>query len=198
MTAPRSGSVLERGTMHERFGGVDTPSAIAGMFTSLGVLLFLSSLIGAWAADLGYRLNMMEPDGVLQEFEIVAFLVMAVVVFVSFFVGGWAAGRMARVDGGITAIASAMWMLLVIVAFAAVGAFIGQEFNAFGQAGLPDWISQLDSDDITVGAGVATIVTILIVFLASWIGGRAGETYHRTDARFTTTVPRSPDVRVTH
>lgn len=198
MTAPRSGSVLERGTMHERFGGVDTPSAIAGMFTSLGVLLFLSSLVGAWAADLGYRLNMMEPDGVLQEFEVVAFLVMAAVVFVSFFVGGWAAGRMARVDGGITAIASAMWMLLVIVAFAAVGAFIGQEFNAFAQAGLPDWISQLDSDDITVGAGVATIATILIVFLASWIGGRAGETYRRTDARFTTTVPRSPDVRVTH
>jgi hypothetical protein len=175
----RTGHRQEIGTIHERFGGVDTPSAIAGMFTSLGVLVFLSSLLAAWLGDLAYQVNLLDPDGVLQEFEVVAFVVLLVVVFIAFFVGGWAAGRMARIDGGITAVASAMWMLLVIVIFAAVGAFIGSEFNAFGQAGLPDWVSQLDAEDITIGAGLATIGTILIMFVASWMGGRAGETYRR-------------------
>ena len=88
MTAVRSGSVRSPGTVHERFGGVDTPSAIAGMFTSLGVLLFLSSLIAAWAAEFGYGLNMMEADGVLRDFEVATFIVLLVVVFVAFFFGG--------------------------------------------------------------------------------------------------------------
>jgi hypothetical protein len=179
----RTGRTQELGTIHERFGGVDTPSAIAGMFTALGVLVFLSSLLAAWVGDLSYQLNLLDPDGVLQEFEVVAYIVLLVAVFIAFFVGGWAAGRMARIDGGITGIAAAMWMLLAIVVFAAVGAFIGTEFNAFGQAGLPDWVSQLDAEDITIGAGLATIATILAMFIASWMGGRAGEMYPRVADR---------------
>ncbi|MGH9893488.1 MAG: hypothetical protein ACREA0_16160, partial [bacterium] len=91
MTARRS-----PGTMQQRFGGVDTPSAIAGMFTALGVLVFVSSLLAVWAGELGYSLNMLDPDGVLQEFEVVAYIVLLAAVFLAFFVGGWAAGRMAR------------------------------------------------------------------------------------------------------
>ncbi|MGH7511022.1 MAG: hypothetical protein ACREMZ_16380 [Gemmatimonadales bacterium] len=184
MTARRS-----PGTMQQRFGGVDTPSAIAGMFTALGVLVFVSSLLAVWAGELGYSLNMLDPDGVLQEFEVVAYIVLLAAVFLAFFVGGWAAGRMARIDGGITAVASAVWMLFAIVVFAAVGIFGGAEFNPFSQAGLPDWISQLDSEDITIEAGIATIGTILIMFLASWLGGRAGETYHRDADRM---IPARP------
>ena len=191
MVDVRSGRRQDLGTIHERFGGVDTPSAIAGMFTALGVLVFLSSLLAAWFGDLAYQLNLLDPDGVLQEFEVVAFVVLIVAVFIAFFVGGWAAGRMARIDGGITAIAMAMWMLLVIVIFAGVGAFIGTEFNAFGQAGLPDWISQLDAEDITIGAGMATIGTILLMFVASWMGGRAGEMYRRDADRIA--VPSSTE-----
>ena len=176
-----TGGARNLGTIHERFGGVDTPSAIAGMFTALGVLVFLSSLLAAWVGNLTYQVNLLDPDGVLQEFEVVAFIVLVVVVFVAFFFGGWAAGRMARIDGGINGVAAAAWMLFLIVVFAAVGAFVGAEFNAFGQAGMPDWISQLDAEDIAVGAGVATIVLLLIMFFASWLGGRAGETYHRSD-----------------
>jgi len=148
------------------------------MFTALGVLVFLSSVLAVWVGDLTYQVHQLDPDGVLQEFEVVAFVVLAVVVFVAFFFEGWAAGRMAKIDGGINGVAAAAWMLFLIVVFAAVGAFIGAEFNAFGQGGMPDWISQLDSEDITVGAGVATIVLLLIMFFASWLGGRAGETYH--------------------
>jgi hypothetical protein len=189
-----TGGARNLGTIHERFGGVDTPSAIAGMFTALGVLVFLSSLLAAWVGGLTFQVNLLDPDGVLQEFEVVAFIVLAVVVFVAFFYGGWAAGRMARIDGGINGVAAAAWMLFLIVVFAAIGAFAGAEFNAFGQAGMPDWISQLDAADITVGAGVATIVLLLIMFFASWLGGRAGETYRRTD---TVTGTRVTDPAVT-
>ena len=194
MTYESTGGVRNLGTIHERFGGVDTPSAIAGMFTALGVLVFLSSLLAAWVGNLTFQVNQLDPDGVLQEFEVVAFIVLAVVVFVAFFFGGWAAGRMARIDGGINGVAAAAWMLFLIVVFAAVGTFIGAEFNAFGQAGMPDWISQLDAEDITVGAGVATIAVLLIMFFASWLGGRAGETYHRGD---TVTGARVSDPAVT-
>ena len=174
-----TGRARELGTIQERFAGVDTPSAIAGMFTALGVLAFLSSLLAAGAASIPYQLNLLDADGVLQEFEMIGYLVVLAVIAVAFFVGGWTAGRMARVDGGITAVASAAWMLLLMVAFAAGGAFFGAEYNAFAQAELPDWISQIDADEITVGAGIATIVAILVMFLASWLGGRTGETYHR-------------------
>lgn len=176
-----TGRARELGTIQQRFAGVDTPSAIAGMFTALGVLAFLSSLLAAGAASIPYQLNLLDADGVLQDFEMIGYLVLLAVIAVAFFVGGWTAGRMARVDGGITAVASAAWMLLLMVVFAAAGAFFGAEYNAFAQAELPDWISQIDADEITVGAGIATIVAILVMFLASWLGGRTGETYHRVE-----------------
>lgn len=174
MTETRT-RVEHYGSLQERFGGIDTPAAIAGMFTALGVLAFLSSLFAAGAASLPYQLNQLDADGNLQDFEVVAFVVLLVVVVVSFFVGGWAAGRIAVFDGAINGLASAIWMLALLVVFAAAGAFLGAEYNAFAGAELPDWIAQLDADEITVEAGVATIVTILVMFGAAWLGGYVGD-----------------------
>ncbi len=188
MTETRT-RVRDYGTLQERFGGVDTPAAIAGMFTALGVLAFFSSLFAAGAATLPYQLNQLDVDGNLQDFEILGFVVLLVVVAVSFFVGGWAAGRIAIVDGGINGLASAIWMLALLVVFAAAGAFLGAEYNAFAQAQLPDWISQLDADEITVGAGLATIVTILVMLGAAWLGGYVGERSRPADVATVRTRP---------
>lgn len=174
MTETRT-RVEHYGSLQERFGGIDTPAAIAGMFTALGVLAFLSSLFAAGAAGLPYQLNQLDVDGNLQEFEVVGFVVLLVVVAASFFVGGWVAGRIAVFDGAINGLASAIWMLALLVVFAAAGAFFGAEYNAFAQAELPDWISQVDADEITLGAGIATILTILVMFGAAWLGGAVGD-----------------------
>ena len=65
-------------------------------------------------------------------------------LFVAFLVGGWAAGRMARYDGGLNGAMTAFWMVLLIVIFAALGAWIGEEYNVFAQMNLPDWVGRLE------------------------------------------------------
>lgn len=181
-----AGTETRTTSVRERFGGIDTPAALAGMLTALGTIVFLASLVAAGAGGLEYQLNAIDVEGNVQEVAIVGLVTAALVVFASFLVGGWAAGRMARYDGGINGLATAVWMLLLVAIFAALGAFVGSEFNAFQQAGLPDWFSQLRGDDVTVAAIVAAIVMVVAMFGGGYLGGKLGEGYHRTvDAALT-------------
>lgn len=175
------GTETRMGAVRERFGGVDTPAALMGMFTAFGVLLFLSALIAAGGGALEYQLNAFDLEGNVQELGIIGLIAALVVVLASFFVGGIAAGRIARYDGGINGLASATWALLLIAVFAALGAFVGAEYNAFQQAGFPDWFSQLriSADEATVIGVVAAVLSIAFMFLGAYLGGKVGETYHR-------------------
>lgn len=168
-----------RGSVRERFGGVDTPAAIGGMLATLGTLAFLGALIAAGAGSLDYRLNAIDVDGNLQEMEFVTVLVAGLVVAAAGFVGGWVAGRMARFDGTINGVASAIWLVALVAIFAALGAWFGAEYNAFQMAGLPDWFSQFTADDVTPMVIVAGIVGIAALFLGAAAGGNVGEMYHR-------------------
>lgn len=169
------------GSVRERFGGIDTAAALMGMFTALGVLVFLGALIAAGAGGLEYQLNAFDLEGNAQELSTVGVVTAVLVVLGSFFVGGIAAGRMARYDGGINGIAAALWALLLVAIFAALGAWVGSEYNAFQQAGLPDWFSQLrlSSDEVTTVGIIAAIASVAAMFLGGYIGGKIGEMYHR-------------------
>ncbi|MGA7271146.1 MAG: hypothetical protein WB239_08750 [Acidimicrobiia bacterium] len=173
------GAEVSTASVRERFGGVDTPSAILGMLTALGVLVFLGALITAGAGNMPYQLNAYDIQGNLQALTIGGVAVAIVVVFVSFFVGGWSAGRMARYDGGINGIGVALWALLLVAIFAALGAWAGSEYNAFQQVGLPDWFSQIRGDDITLIAVISAAVAVVVMFVGAYLGGRMGELYHR-------------------
>lgn len=175
------GTETSLGSVRERFGGIDTPAALMGMFTALGVLAFLGALIAAGAGTLEYQLNMFDIEGNAQELSTIGVVAAVIVVLASFFVGGIAAGRIARYDGGINGIAAALWMLLLVAVFAALGAFIGEEYNAFRQAGLPDWFSQLrlSSDEVTTLGIIAAIASVVAMFLGGYVGGKIGEMYHR-------------------
>lgn len=168
-----------RGSVRERFGGVDTPAAIGGMLATLGTLAFLGALIAAGAGGLDYRLNAIDIDGNLQELELVAVLIAGLVVLASGFVGGWVAGRMARFDGVINGIASAIWLVALVAIFAALGAWFGAEYNAFQLAGMPDWFSQITGDEVTAMAVVGAIVAIAALMAGAALGGNVGEMYHR-------------------
>lgn len=179
------GTETPMGSVRDRFGGVDTPSAIMGMFTAFGILIFLGALIAAGGGALEYQLNLFDAEGNAQELGIIGMVAGIVVVLASFFVAGIATGRMARYDGGINGLASATWALLLIAIFAALGAFVGAEYNAFQQAGLPDWFSQLrlGSEEVTMIGVVAAVASIAAMFLGAYLGGKLGETYHqRVDA----------------
>ena len=184
-------------TVRERFGGVDTPAAIMGMFAAIGVLTFLVGLFGAGSATIPFQLNAFDLDGNAVELAIGGVLIAVVVVFVSFLLGGWAAGRMARYDGGINGLATALWALLLVAIFGALGVWVGAEYNAFQRAGLPDWFSQFRGDDVTTLGIVAAILAIAAMFLGAYWGGKWGERYHeRADAALT--HQRAVDDKVEH
>ncbi|MPZ52297.1 MAG: hypothetical protein GEU79_06115 [Acidimicrobiia bacterium] len=180
------GAETDTTSIRERFGGIDTPAALSGMLAALGTIVFLGSLITAGAGSLDYQLNAIDIEGNMQEVAIGGAIASLLVVFVAFFIGGWAAGRIARFNGVMNGIGAALWMLLLIAVFAALGAFVGAEYNAFQQTGLPDWFSQFSSDEATTGAIVAGIILILAMFGGAAFGGSVGDSYNRrVDAALT-------------
>lgn len=166
-------------SVYERFGHADFLASIVGMFAALGTLTFLSALFAAGSASIDFQLNIINDDGALDEASILGLVVAAAVVFVSFLVGGYAAGRMARYNGGLNGVGSGLWALLLITVFAALGAWVGAEYNAFNAGDLPNWVAQVDVDDLTTGAIVASVVMFVVVLGGGYIGGRMGEMYHR-------------------
>lgn len=179
----RIGGSEDVSDVYERYGKSDFLASIMGMFTALGVLVFLSALIAAGAGGIDYQLNIINTEGTLDESSVVGLIVAGIVVFASFVAGGFAAGRMARYNGGLNGLGAGLWMILLVAIFAALGAWVGTEYNAFGGAELPNWFAQVDVDELTSMAIVASAVLVLATLAGGYLGGRIGEVYHtRVDA----------------
>lgn len=192
-TSQIRGTETDLRPVKDRFGGIDTPAAVGGLFALIGTLAFLSALIGAGAGGLQYQLNGIDVDGNLQEIEVLGIVVATLVVLSSAFVGGWVAARMARFDGVMNGIGVAIWLLLLVALFAALGAFVGAEYNAFQRVGLPDWFSQFSADDVTSGVIIGGVVAIAGLFLGTALGGLVGDAYNRrVEAAITDSPIRSP------
>ena len=196
MTNTRSGARRIRGaedlsSVRERFGGGDLVASFVGMLAGLGTMVFLSALFAAGAASIDYQLNVINLEGQLDEASIVGLIVAAVVVFVSFIVGGFAAGRMARYDGGMNGLGAGLWLIFLVAIFGALGAWVGAEYNAFNREGLPNWVAQLDVDELTTEAIVASIVLIVATLGGGYLGGRMGALYHdKVDAAVVRSVEK--------
>jgi len=174
----RIGGSEDISEVYERYGKPDFLASVVGMFAGLGTLVFLGALIAAGAGGIDYQLNMLNDQGDLDEASVVGLIVAAVVVFASFLVGGFAAGRMARYQGGMNGFGAGLWMILLVAIFAALGAWVGTEYNAFNQLDLPNWFAQVDVDDLTTMAIVASLVLVAATLAGGYVGGRLGETYH--------------------
>lgn len=174
----RIGGSEDISEVYERYGKPDFLASVVGMFAGLGTLVFLGALIAAGAGGIEYQLNMLNDQGTLDEASVIGLVVAALVVFASFVVGGFAAGRMARYQGGMNGFGAGLWMILLVAIFAALGAWVGTEYNAFNQLDLPNWFAQVDVDDLTTMAIVASLVLVAATLAGGYIGGRLGETYH--------------------
>lgn len=163
--------------VRRRFGRADPVASILGMLTALGMLVLLTAVLGALAVET--QINLINEQGTLDEMEIAAAITAVVVVFVAFLIGGVAAGRMARYDGGMNGVGAALWFLLLLAIFAGLGAWVSDELNAFATTDLPNWIAQVDVEGVTNEAIVMAVISVVAIFLAAWIGGRIGESYHR-------------------
>jgi len=169
--------------VYERFGGADFLASLFGMFAALGVLVFLGAVLGVGAASIDFQLNMLNDEGTLNEPSILGLVIAALAVMAAFIVGGFAAGRMARYKGGLNGFGTGLWALLLITVFAALGAWVGTEYNAFNRADLPNWVAQIDVDDLTTEAVIGSVVLIASMLVGGYVGGRMGELYHqRVDA----------------
>jgi hypothetical protein len=181
------GAETDLASIRDRFGGADLVAGILGMFTALGVLVLLGALIAAGAGGIDYQVNQIDLDGNLQEVEVIGAIVAIVVIFAAFFVGGWAAGRIARFDGGANGLGVALWFILLVAIFGAIGIWFGSEYNAFAAVDLPNWFGQLGADEVTLKSVAGAVAGIVAALLGGYIGGEVGEQYHkRVDAAMTT------------
>ncbi len=169
----------EAAIVRERYGKADLVASVLGMFAAIGTLVFLTALFAAGAANVEPQINLLNQDGTLSEVETVGAIAAGVVLFVSFLVGGIAAGRMSRYDGGMNGMGTALWFLLLVTVFAALGAWVGEEYNAFALADLPNWAAQVDVEEITTAAIVASAVAVVVTLLGGYLGGRIGDSYNR-------------------
>jgi uncharacterized membrane protein len=169
----------EAAIVRERYGKADLVASVLGMFAAIGTLVFLTALFAAGAANVEPQMNLLNQDGTLSEVETVGAIAAGVVLFVSFLVGGIAAGRMSRYDGGMNGMGTALWFLLLVTVFAALGAWVGEEYNAFALADLPNWVAQVDVEEITTAAIVASAVAVVVTLLGGYLGGRIGDSYNR-------------------
>ena len=165
--------------VREKYGGADIVASLLGMFAGLGTLVFLGALFAAGAANIELQTNLLNPEGTLDEVEIVGGITAVAVAFVSFLVGGIAAGRMSRFDGGMNGLGAALWFLLFLAVFAALGTWVGEEYNAFAVAELPNWVSQIDVDDVTTAAIVMSAASAAAILLGGYLGGRIGDAHNR-------------------
>lgn len=187
-----SGTEADMGSIRERFGGADPLAGLLGTFTALGVLVFVAALIAAGDAGIPYQLNQIQPDGTLQDVEVVGSIVAIIVIFASFLAGGWAAGRMARYDGAVNGIGAALWFVLLVAIFGAIGLWFGDQYNAFAPVDLPNWFAQIGADDVTLKSTAGALAGIVAALLGGGIGGLLGEQYHKdVDAALAAEAARS-------
>jgi len=74
---------------------------------------------------------------------------------------------------------TALWFLLLVTVFAALGAWVGEEYNAFALADLPNWVAQIDVEEVTTAAIIMSVVAVVVTLLGGYLGGRIGDSYNR-------------------
>ena len=163
-----------------QFGGIKWGSAFFGWLSATGAIVLLAAVVAGAGAlvdqNTGTDLEQISQDP--QSAGIVGGVVLLVVLFVGYFCGGYVAGRMARFDGARQGMAVWIWALLMAALFAAVGYFVGDQFDVGSQlTGLPDL--PVNEADRTLTAAVAGAAVVLIALIAAILGGLAGMRFHR-------------------
>lgn len=156
-----------------RFGGLDVPASLVGMLTALAMVIILGGIAAAIIGSIGYQTGV---RGNTEELSIGGLIAGLVVLFLSFLVGGWAAGRMARYDGGVNGVMTAVWTLILGAILAGLGAWLGSEYDVFARVNAPQFFS---SDAFTTSAIITGILALAVMLLGGWLGGLWGQRFHR-------------------
>jgi hypothetical protein len=159
-----------------QFGGLDLAASLTGMLVAIAMILILGGLIAAAVGTIAFEGGIAATDENITIGSLIAGLV---TLFVAFLVGGWAAGRMARYDGGVNGLMTAVWFLILTAIFAGLGLWIGEQYNVFVDVEMPNWMATWLGTNATTGAVIGGIVAVLVSLLGGLLGGTLGARYHR-------------------
>ncbi len=179
--AGTTGAAMDRDTLRtvrarqrEEFGGINWGAAFFGWLVAVGLGALLTGILSA----AGTALALGEVSGSdAGTIGIVGAIALVAVLLIAYFAGGYVAGRMARFDGARQGAAAWAIGLIIALALAAAGAILGAEYNVLAQLNLPR--IPVDEGDIAIGGLITLAAAILLPLVASILGGKAGERYHK-------------------
>ncbi|MDP8957928.1 MAG: TIGR04086 family membrane protein [Actinomycetota bacterium] len=189
-----TGTAREAGVRaaRERFGGLDVPASLLGMLVAVAMTILLGGLLAAVLGTIAFQIGI---EATQEEITIGGLVAGLVTLFIAFVVGGYAAGRMARYNGALNGVMTAVWMLLLMAIFAVLGFWIGSQYNVFLAVNLPTWLTTSTVETDNTQAALSGVGAILLTLLGGLVGGILGERYHRAADVTIAEVPahRPPD-----
>lgn len=145
------------------------------MLAGLGMLVLMTAALTAGGLVFNLELGLVI-TGDVRVGSIIGLAIAAIVIIASTLIGGFAAGRMARNRGFVAGIGSSLWLILVLVLFAAFGLWVASASNALDGLDLADRVSIVTTTDLATTAGIAGGGLFIIALLGGSLGGRLGET----------------------
>ncbi len=150
-------------------------ASLIGMLAGLGMLVLMAAALTAGGLIFNLELGLVI-TGDVRVGSIIGLAIAAIVIIASTLIGGFAAGRMARNRGFVAGIGSSLWLMLVLVAFAAFGFWVASASNALDGFDLADSVSSVTTTDLATTGGIAVGGLFIIALLGGSLGGRLGET----------------------
>lgn len=181
--AATAGAAAERERGHarhpartDRHGGFQLGAAFFGWLVAVGITVLLGALLSAILGPIlgGTAQGLAANAGPAA---IGGAVVTLLVLLVAYFAGGYVAGRLSRFDGGRQG--AGVWVLSIVVGLllAVVGAVVGAQYDILAGVGMPRIPTA--PQNLAIGGLITLVVVLLGTLLASLLGGRAGERYHR-------------------
>jgi hypothetical protein len=174
----RVGPVEGRARQREEFGGFSFGSVFFGWLVAIGLAALLTAMLTGAGAAIGItELDDGELSDNAETIGLLGGILLFAVLLLSYYAGGYVAGRLARFDGARQGFG--VWILgvLVTVAFAALAALAGSEWNVFERLDLPR--IPIDEGTLTTGGAITLAAIVLGTLLAAIAGGKVGERFHR-------------------
>ena len=183
----RTGGGIDAGTMRaarerqrEEFGGLNIGAAFFGWLVAVGLGALLTGLLSAAGAALaiGDGGSSTGVEGAAADtISLIGAIALVVVLLIAYYAGGYVAGRMSRFDGARQGFAAWAIGIVIAIILAVAGAVLGAEYNVLSQLNLPR--IPIDEGDLKIGGIIALAAAILLPLLASILGGKQGERYHK-------------------
>lgn len=156
-------------------------ASLIGMLAGLGMLVLMTAALTAGGLIFNLELGLVI-TGDVRVGSIIGLAIAAIVIIASTLIGGFAAGRMARNRGFSAGIGSSLWLMLVLVVFAAFALWVASASNALDGFDLADSVSSVTTTDLATTAGIAGGGLFIIALLGGSLGGRLGETERKRSA----------------